>query len=745
MKVKTKERLIEATELPRLEVAKLEHEKNERKRAEEALQKSMEEALRESEGKYRSLVENSNDGIVIVQGRRIVFANKVVKEISGYSEEELKKLSFLKLIAPSSRSAVLKRYFARLAGLQVKNRFELEVLTKEGKIIPCEISSSAITYHGKNAIQAALTDITERKQAEEALQNTRDYLENLINYANAPIIVWDPESKITRFNHAFEHLAGYTAGEVIGKELKMLLPEASRNESLTKIARALSGEHWESLEIPILCKDGDVRVVLCNSANIYAQDGRTLLATIAQGQDITERKRAEETLRESENKYRTLLESLPQKIFLKDRNSVYVSCNENYAWGLKIRPDEIAGKTDYDFFPKELAEKYRADDKSVMESGKTEDIEESYIQDGREVIVHTVKTPVKHEQGNIIGLLGIFWDITERKRMEETLRQSEERYRTLFESKLDGVCVIDETMKLLLANQAAADIFGFDSVEEILGVNPFEFIPPEERERVLTTVMKDMFQNDLRQVNEFRMISKEGEEKWISAVGATTEYGGELAGLVSFRHVTEQKRAEEQLEHSCVDLAETVSRAMSSRDPYTASHQRRVAELARLVGEKMGLDKDRIQGLYIGGLLHDIGKISTPETILSKPGELTEEEWAIIHAHAKQGYKILKDTNLPWPVADMAVHHHERLDGSGYPHGIGGDKLRLEVRILGVCDVVEAMSSHRPYRPAKSKKEVLGEIKRGRGTKYDANVVDIMLQIIESGEFELQGSGNRRL
>jgi putative nucleotidyltransferase with HDIG domain len=199
----------------------------------------------------------------------------------------------------------------------------------------------------------------------------------------------------------------------------------------------------------------------------------------------------------------------------------------------------------------------------------------------------------------------------------------------------------------------------------------------------------------------------------------------------------ERRKAEEQLAHSFIDLAETVSRAMASRDPYTAGHERRVAGLAQCIGEKMGLDANRLMGLYIGGLLHDIGKISTPESILSKPGDLTEEEWNLIHAHTKRGYEILKNTNLPWPVADMAVHHHERLDGSGYPHGISGDKLSLEVRILAVCDVVEAMSSHRPYRPARSKDEVIEEITGGRGTRYDATVVDIMLQIIENDEFQL--------
>jgi HD-GYP domain-containing protein (c-di-GMP phosphodiesterase class II) len=196
----------------------------------------------------------------------------------------------------------------------------------------------------------------------------------------------------------------------------------------------------------------------------------------------------------------------------------------------------------------------------------------------------------------------------------------------------------------------------------------------------------------------------------------------------------ERKKVQEKLDYSFVDLAETVSRAMDSRDPYTAGHQRRVARLARLLGERMGLDKYRLLGLYIGGLLHDIGKISIPESILSKPGKLTVEEWNLLRTHPQRGYEILKDTALPWPIADIALHHHERLDQSGYPHGIGGNELSLENRILSICDVVEAMSSFRPYRPARSKDVILAEVIDGRGIKYDPGIADIMLQILENDD-----------
>jgi PAS domain S-box-containing protein len=180
----------------------------------------------------------------------------------------------------------------------------------------------------------------------------------------------------------------------------------------------------------------------------------------------TWRKRAEEALRESENKYKTLLENLPQKIFFKDKNSVYISCNENFAWDLNIKADEIAGKTDYDFFPRELAKKYRSDDKRIMASGKTEEIEEEYIQDGQKVFVHTSKTPVRRKNGELVGILGIFWDITERKQAEEKIG----RLTSAVEQSIDGVAVGDLEPKLVYVNGAFARMHGY-TPEDMIGMN----------------------------------------------------------------------------------------------------------------------------------------------------------------------------------------------------------------------------------------------------------------------------------
>jgi HD-GYP domain-containing protein (c-di-GMP phosphodiesterase class II) len=224
----------------------------------------------------------------------------------------------------------------------------------------------------------------------------------------------------------------------------------------------------------------------------------------------------------------------------------------------------------------------------------------------------------------------------------------------------------------------------------------------------------------------------------VSINGAPVVYGGAGLGvLASYRDMTEQKLARQRLEDAFIDLVETVSRAMESTDPYTAGHQRRVASMAHRVGERLGYDESWLEGIYIGGLLHDIGKISIPSSLLTKPGKLRDEEWAVLQSHALRGFEILSGASLPWRVDLMARNHHERLDGSGYPDGLEGQEVTPEARVLAVCDVVEAMSTHRPYRPARPIAAVVDELRSGRGIRYDEGVVDAVLALIDAGEFPL--------
>ena len=191
--------------------------------------------------------------------------------------------------------------------------------------------------------------------------------------------------------------------------------------------------------------------------------------------------------------------------------------------------------------------------------------------------------------------------------------------------------------------------------------------------------------------------------------------------------VTEVSAAGDQVREALQGIIQVISLTIETRDPYTAGHQRGVADLAQAIARKMGLPEERIEGIRVAALVHDLGKISTPAEILSKPTRLTEAEMSMIRSHPRSGYEILKRVQFPWPIAQIVLQHHERLNGSGYPEGLSAPDILLEAKILAVADVMEAMCSHRPYRPALGIEKALKEIRRNRGILYDPMAVDACL------------------
>lgn len=207
--------------------------------------------------------------------------------------------------------------------------------------------------------------------------------------------------------------------------------------------------------------------------------------------------------------------------------------------------------------------------------------------------------------------------------------------------------------------------------------------------------------------------------------------------------IEELERANAQLRASevrsqslTIAVVATISKMVEYRDPYTTGHERRVGDLAGAIAARLGYSAEALNGLRIGGYLHDVGKIAVPSEILTKPGRLTDTEFMLIKAHTQIGYDILSGIDFPWQIAEMARQHHERLDGSGYPRGLVGEQILPEARILAVADVVEAMMSHRPYRPAIGLQEALAEIEQGRGSSYEPAVVDACLQLFREDGFQ---------
>jgi len=207
-----------------------------------------------------------------------------------------------------------------------------------------------------------------------------------------------------------------------------------------------------------------------------------------------------------------------------------------------------------------------------------------------------------------------------------------------------------------------------------------------------------------------------------------------LEDLVAER-TAELKQSEKQLRTSLLDSIMALAAMVEMRDPYTAGHQRRVAQLAVAIAQELRLPQEQVEGVHLAGVVHDVGKIRIPAEILSKPGRLTALEFSLIKEHSQNGYEILKSIAFPWPIAQIVQQHHERLDGSGYPQGLKGHQILLEARIVAVADVVEAMSSHRPYRAAQGINSALKEIEQGRGSVYDADVVDACLRLFAEKRF----------
>lgn len=415
-------------------------------------------------------------------------------------------------------------------------------------------------------------NILRRKAAEGSLRESEEKFRSI--YAESPIAIelFDSEGHLLDANKASLDIFGVAdVAEVKGFKLfeDPNLPDEAKEKlrkgEVAKFEASFDFEKVKKAKLYRTTKSGLIYLdVVITPLGVKGRE--PLVGYLIQLQDITEHKRAEGTLRESENKYRTLLENLPQKIFLKDRNSVYLSCNENLAVDLKIKSEEIAGKTDYDFFPKELAEKYRADDKRLMESGKVEDIEEKYIHEGRDVIVRTVKTPVKDEQGNVIGILGIFWDITERKRAEKALRESEEKFRTFMETASDLMHIADKDAYFTYVNESTLVTLGY-SKEEMLGMHITDILSEGTKKDFEPRLKKLIEEGEIRADSVW--VTKEGKEICgeITLV-AVYDSDGEFAGARAiFRDITERKRAEEALQ--------------KARDELEIRVEQRTAELAR--------------------------------------------------------------------------------------------------------------------------------------------------------------------
>jgi PAS domain S-box-containing protein/putative nucleotidyltransferase with HDIG domain len=337
----------------------------------------------------------------------------------------------------------------------------------------------------------------------------------------------------------------------------------------------------------------------------------------------------------------------------------------------------------------------------------------------------------------------------ERGALLEALEISEDQYRSMMEYTSDWIWEIDKDGIYTYSSPKVQDLLGY-LPEEIVGKTPFDIMIAGEGEHAGKKLQKAILSGQPFVGLEIICRHKNGssiviEKNSVPFYGVNREIIG-FRGVA--RDISDRKRTEEDLwkSHNQLykNLEETVrSLALTAekRDPYTAGHQMRVERLVHAIALELGLAENQLQGLYFAALLHDIGKVSVPSEYLAKPTTLTKEERSIIQCHSEAGYEILKNIHFPWPVAEIVYQHHELLDGSGYPRGLTGPDILLEAKIITVADVVEAMSSHRPYRPSLGIEAALDEIRSNKDIKYDIESVEACIYLIEEKKFNLEAEG----
>ena len=330
-------------------------------------------------------------------------------------------------------------------------------------------------------------------------------------------------------------------------------------------------------------------------------------------------------------------------------------------------------------------------------------------------------------------------EIAERKRIEEDLRQAEAHYRGIVDNAQEGIYQATPEGKFILANRALAEMLEYSSPEDIIAsVNDIGrqlYIDPEDHARIMHLL------GEVQAVKSYetQFRCRNGDPIWVSvnahAVRDEKERIIHYEGIVE--DITAQKNYLERLRKTLEGTIQAIGIMLSKKDPYTEGHQKRVANLASAIAKEMGLSDDQVEGIRIAGILHDVGKISVPSEILSRPSKLKDMEFELIKTHSQFSFEILKEIEFPWPIARISIQHHERMNGSGYPFGLANGNILMEARILAVADVVESMSSHRPYRPAFGIDLALEEISRNRGVLYDADVVDVCVRLFHEKRSDL--------
>lgn len=760
--------------------------------------KLYERMLRESETRYRRIFEASRDGILILEGEsgQVRDANPVILELLSlrYSDCIGKKLWEVGLFADGEAG---KSAFEELRTSQYLHCESLTLAAKNGLPRYFEFIGNAFLVGDRTVIQCNIRDITARQQALAALRQELDFSNSLVETAQVIILVLSPQGRILSFNPFTEALLGYALPEVAGQDwFDRFLPEPERSKLRELFLDALGDIQTQGNVNAVLTKDGRPLLIEWYDKTLKDEEGKTI-GLLSIGMDVTERQRSQREILEANNLLESIVATAPVRIFWKDSELRYLGCNSLFARDAgHSQVDEILGKTDFEMGWRDQADLYRADDRAVIASGipKLGFVEPQTTPEGNQIWLRTSKVPLRLAGGETIGILGIYDDITESKLAEEKMLRANRALRTLSASiaslvqakgeeellrrvvgvlaseggyPLAAVVYVEEDPQRRLTPKAWSDFDGSPYWAEhlIRGDRDTDLLLiaraiASGKTQVCRAIASDP---DFAPWGEAALARGYAANIGLPLADGQRIFGGlciytaeadafddveevrlleELArqlayGITSLRTRGEHERHARLLRDSLEQSIQMIAGTVESRDPYTAGHQRRVAHLARAMALEMGLPEDQVTSIHLASTIHDLGNIHVPAEILTRTGKLNEIEYLFIQTHSQAGYDILKDVQFPWPIATIILQHHERLDGSGYPQGLKGEQILLEARIIAVADVVEAISSHRTYRPSLGLAAALKEIEDHRGHLYDARAVDACLKLFRDLDYQM--------
>ena len=528
------------------------------------------------------------------------------------------------------------------------------------------------------------------------------------------------DAALRAYGRSHTEMLARNVSEVRAPETQIHYAEARETSSLGKL-----------FETAHLRRDGTQFPVLVWWTPVRIGNEHAVLEIV---HDVTEQKRDEQAIRDSEARYRALADKSPVGIFVSHDGRVVLAnpaCARMFG---ASTAEDLVGMSDLELFHPDSREEIRERIHEGSESLPVADATGLRL-DGTSISVEVTAAPLPQEGEGAVQV--VLRDITDRKQAEQELQFRNMILSTEQEASLDGILVVDQDARILSYNQRLIDLWHIpdEIVESGVDEQLLEFNADQMAD-------KPSFLEKVRYLYDHPLESSEDEivladgrvfgRHSAPMCGPSQEY---LGRIWFFRDITEVKRMQQTLLDTVTSITDVIGTVSEMRDPYTAGHQRRVAELAVAIARDMGMAEPDIIELRNAGLLHDVGKISVPAEILTRPGSLSPTESDLVRQHAEAGYRILRSARVPGRVAELVYQHHERCDGSGYPRGLSGDALLDGTKVLMASDVIEAMTSQHPYRGALEMDVALAEIEGGAGTLYDRGVADSCIRVIRENGF----------